>query len=258
VTLIFTRFALGVGLLLVINAVRSQPIVPPRDAWRSLALMGFVGVFVHQMIQAHALTMTTAVNTGWLIGLTPVWSALLSAWVLRERFGPVKVAGLVLGFLGAALVVTRGRLGGDLLALPQTRGDLLILASTLNWAVYTVLGHPAIKRLGPTRATTGALSLGWLMLVPFFVYAAGWREYPRLTLIGWGAVLFLGIACSGLGYLFWYGALERIEASRVAAFLYLEPLVTLAAAAALLGESVSVTTVVGGMLVLMGVALVQR
>ena len=71
-------------------------------------------------------------------------------------------------------------------------------------------------------------------------------------------MLFLGIACSGLGYLFWYGALERIEASRVAAFLYLEPLVTLAAAVVMLGESVTLTTVAGGLLVLAGVALVQR
>jgi drug/metabolite transporter (DMT)-like permease len=238
-----------VGLLLVINAVRSQPL---------LAVMGFVGVFVHQMVQAHALTMTTAVNTGWLIGLTPVWSALLSAWVLRERFGPAKTAGLVLGFLGAALVVTRGRVGGDLLALPQTRGDLLILASTVNWAVYTVLGHSVLKRLGPSLATTGALLFGWLMLVPFLMYEQGWREYSRLTPAGWAAVLFLGIACSGLGYLFWYGALERIEASKVAAFLYLEPLVTLAAAVVMLGESVALTTVAGGLLVLAGVALVQR
>jgi drug/metabolite transporter (DMT)-like permease len=259
VTLIFTRFALGVALLLVISALRGQPLVPPRDAWPSLLVMGFVGVFVHQMIQAHALILTTAVTTGWLIGLTPLWSALLSAFVLKERFGPVKVAGLALGFLGALIVITRGHEGGGaLLALPQTRGDLLILVSTLNWALYTVLGHPAIKRLGPTRATTGALFLGWLMLVPFFVYAAGWREYPRLTAAGWTAVLFLGIACSGLGYLFWYGALEKIEASRVAAFLYLEPLVTLAAAAVILGESVGLTTVAGGLLVLAGVALVQR
>ena len=219
--------------------------------------MGFVGVFVHQMIQAHALTLTTAVSTGWLIGLTPLWSALLSAYVLEERFGPVKVAGLALGFLGALIVVTRGRMGPGLMALPQTRGDLLILISTLNWAVYTVLGHPALKRLGPTRATTGALFLGWLMLAPFFVYAAGWREYPRLTASGWTAVLFLGLACSGLGYLFWYGALERIEASRVAAFLYLEPLVTLAAARLLLGEGVGLATAAGGLLVLLGVALVQ-
>jgi drug/metabolite transporter (DMT)-like permease len=247
-----------VALLLAMSAARGQPALPSRDSWASLALMGFVGVFVHQMIQAHALRITSAVSTGWLIGLTPVWSALLSAWVLRERFGPVKVAGLGLGFLGAALVVTRGELGAGLLALPQTRGDLLILLSTLNWAVYTVLGHPVLKRLGPARATTGALLFGWLMLVPFFVHEQGWRQYTRLTPTGWAAVLFLGIACSGLGYLFWYGALEKVEASRVAAFLYLEPLVTLAAAVAVLGESVDATTVIGGMLVLAGVALVQR
>jgi len=258
VTLIFTRFALGVALLLTITALRGQPLLPPRDSWRSLALMGFVGVFVHQMIQAHALTLTTAVTAGWLIGLTPLWSAMLSAYVLKERFGPVKIGGLALGFLGAVIVVTRGHVGAGLLALPQTRGDLLILVSTLNWAVYTVIGHPALKRLGPTRATTGALLLGWLMLVPFFVYEQGWREYPRLTGAGRTALLFLGIACSGLGYLFWYGALERIPASSVAAFLYLEPLVTVAAAAAILGERVSLTTAAGGLLVLAGVALVQR
>jgi len=220
--------------------------------------MGFVGVFVHQMIQAHALTLTTAVNTAWLIGLTPLWSALLSAYLLKERFDAVKIAGLVLGFLGAVVVVSRGRMGAALLALPQTRGDLMILASTLNWAFYTVLGHPLLRRLGPARATTGALFFGWLMIAPFFVYAAGWREYARLTGAGWAAVLFLGIACSGLGYLFWYGALEHIEASRVAAFLYLEPLVTLAAAMALLGEPVGLPAVVGGVMVLAGVALVQR
>jgi len=258
VTLIFTRFALGVALLVAITALRGQPLVPPRDSWRSLLVMGFVGVFVHQMIQAHALTLTGAVSTGWLIGLTPLWSALLSAWVLKERFGPAKVAGLVLGFLGALLVITHGRVGASLLALPRTRGDLLILVSTLNWAVYTVLGHPAIKRLGPTRATTGALSLGWLMLVPFFVTTRGWREYGAVGARGWIAILFLGIACSGLGYLFWYGALEKIEASQVAAFLYLEPLITLGAAVWLLGEHISLTTVGGGLLVLAGVALVQR
>ena len=71
-------------------------------------------------------------------------------------------------------------------------------------------------------------------------------------------MLFLGIGASGLGYLFWYGALERIEASRVAAFLYLEPLVTLAAAVVLLGESVTLEAVAGGLLLLAGVAVVQR
>jgi drug/metabolite transporter (DMT)-like permease len=196
------------------------------------------------------------VSTGWLVGLTPIWSALLSAWTLRERFGPVKLLGLALGFAGAVVVVTRG--GAAPLGLPSTRGDLLILASTLNWALYTVLGHGTLKRLGPMRATAGAMLFGWLMLLPILVRAGAFRDYARLSPAGWAGVLFLGIACSGLGYLFWYRALARIEASRVAAFLYLEPLVTLGAAVAMLREPVSAATVLGGLLLLGGVVLVQN
>jgi drug/metabolite transporter (DMT)-like permease len=258
ITLITTRFALGVALLLVLLQLRRVPVLPPRELWGTLALMGFVGVFVHQMLQSFALTMTGAISTGWLIGLTPLWSAVLSAWLLRERFPPAKVAGLALGFAGAALVVTRGQLGAARLALPATKGDLLILVSTLNWAVYSVLGHPVLKRLGATRATAGALLFGWLMLLPLFLARAGWREYAHLSGAGWGAVLFLGIACSGLGYLFWYGALEKVPATAVSALLYLEPLVTLAAGVALLGEQVHLTTMAGGLLVLAGVFLVER
>jgi drug/metabolite transporter (DMT)-like permease len=257
VALIFARTGLGVLLLLGILAARRQPVWPPRDSLAPLAAMGFVGVAFHQLLQAWALTMTSAVNTGWLIGLIPLWSALLAALLLGEKLGARKVVGLLVGFAGALLVVTRGRFGAGLLALPSTRGDLLVLASTLNWALYTVLGHATIRRLGPTRATAGAMLLGWLMLAPLFAARAGWSELARLSPAGLGAVAFLGVACSGLGYLFWYGALERVEATRVAALLYLEPLVTLAAAALLLGEGVSLTTGLGGLLVLAGVLRVQ-
>jgi drug/metabolite transporter (DMT)-like permease len=100
--------------------------------------------------------------------------------------------------------------------------------------------------------------LGCLMLVPFFAASGAAPELGGLSGTGLGALLFLGIACSGLGYLFWYGALERIEATRVAAVLYLEPLVTLATASVLLGEPVGFFTVAGGALVVGGVAIVQR
>ena len=256
-TLIFTRAGLGTALLAAILALRRQSALPPREELLPLAAMGFVGVAFHQLLQAHALTLTSAVNTGWLIGLTPLWSALLSAFLLKERFGPAKITGLLVGFAGAVLVVTRGKLGAGLLALPATRGDLLILASTVNWALYTVFGHATIRRLGPTRATAGTMLLGWLMLVPQFAAGAGWNDYARLSPAGWLAAIFLGLACSGLGYLFWYGALERVEASRVAALLYLEPLVTLAAAVVFLEEAVPITTVTGGVLVVAGVVLVQ-
>jgi drug/metabolite transporter (DMT)-like permease len=252
VTLIFMRSVIGCALLLAI--VRQ---LPPRASWPSLALMGFIGIFVHQMVQAYGLTLTSAVHTGWLIAITPIWSAILAAIFMRERFGVWKIAGLVGGTAGALLVITRGDFSAGVLGLPSTRGDLLILASTVNWAVYSVVGHGTIRELGPRRATSGAILFGTLMLTPVFVIRGGWREIPRLTTPGWTAVLFLGICCSALGYLFWYHALVTVEVSRVAAFLHLEPIVTFIAALFLLHETVSATTVVGGLLVLVSVMLTQ-
>lgn len=252
VTIIFSRFAIGALVLLLI--VRQ---LPPRGSWKALAVMGFCGVFVHQMLQAYGLTMTSATNTGWLIGVIPLWSAVLSAMFLRERFGVWKIIGLAGGFAGVLLVVTRGDFSARMLGAPSTIGDLLILLSTINWAVYSILGHKTIRELGPRRATSGAMLFGAAMLAPFFILQRGWRELPQLSVTGWSSILFLAIGCSAFGYLFWYGALERIEVSRVAALLYAEPLVTFAAAAMLLGERVSGVVIAGGILVLISVVISQ-
>jgi drug/metabolite transporter (DMT)-like permease len=257
VTLIFTRFALGLVVLLLILTLRREPLIPPRSTWPILAAMGFVGIFVHQMLQAHALTLTTAIRTGWLIGLTPIWSALLAAVFLRETFGPRKLLGLFLGAVGAVVVISRGEISSRVLTLPGTRGDLLILVSTVTWAIYTVLGRTTLHRLGSGRTTTATMFAGWVMMIPFFISGAGWQEYQHLSSAALTAIIFLGVGCSGLGYLFWYSALERLDASQVAAFLYIEPLITLLAAVALIGESVALSTVLGGLLVLAGVVTVQ-
>src|SRR4029434_2222420 len=75
VTLVFTRFALGAVLLFALLAVRGKLAPPPRAVWPMLLLLGFLGVFVHQMVQAHALRLTTAGHTGARIGLSPTLAA---------------------------------------------------------------------------------------------------------------------------------------------------------------------------------------
>jgi len=258
VTLIFSRFALGLAVLFTILKFRRQLLPPPPSMWPMLALMGFVGVFVHQMLQAHALKLTTAVRTGWLIGLIPIWSVVLAVIFLGERLSPRAIFGLLLGVVGALLVITRGELSLSVLSFPATRGDLLILASTVNWAIYSVIGRGTLKSLGSGRATAFSILAGWAMVVPLFLLSAGWRDYRFLSPSGVISILFLGIGCSGLAYLLWYAALEHLETARVAVFLYVEPLVTVIAALLLLGEPILVTTVVGGLLVLAGVFVVQK
>jgi drug/metabolite transporter (DMT)-like permease len=258
VALIVARFTLGVATLVAIVLARREPLLPPRDVVPGLAGIAFVGLFLHQMLQVHGLGLTTAVRTGWLIGIIPIWTAVLSAVALGERFGAQKIGGLALGTLGAILLVTKGDVAFATLDAATLRGDLLVLGSTVTWAIYTVAGRATLARLGSARTTTAVMTLGLLMFLPWFVATGAWREYAALTTTGVAWVLFLGVVCSGLGYLCWYTALEQLEASQVAAFLYLEPLVTFVAAMALLGETVHWTTVAGGVLVLLGVAAVER
>jgi len=71
-------------------------------------------------------------------------------------------------------------------------------------------------------------------------------------------VTFLGIAASGLAYVFWFDGLAKIQASQIGAFLYIEPLVTMLIASALLGEHIQGITLLGGLIILTGVWLVTR
>jgi drug/metabolite transporter (DMT)-like permease len=258
ITVVFLRVSIGAFFLFLLLAARGERLLPPASTLRMLVVMGAIGVGVHQMIQAIALRLTTAINTGWLIALTPIWSAIIARIFRNERLDRTRLLGLFGGFAGALVLVSRGRFSADVWALPGTKGDFLIVLSTLNWAIFSNLGQSTLRRLGPLRATAFVLAAGWLLLLPWFIRERGWTALDSLTIVGSGSIVFLGLGCSGLGYLLWYGALERVEVARVASFLYIEPLVTLIAAMLILGEPAHPSALLGGALVLASVYVLQK
>ncbi len=257
VTLIALRFAMGVLILMfAVWQLHLFKMMGLRDLLL-LAVLGAISITIHQGLQANGLIFTSASSMAWLVALTPVFTALL-AWIfLSEPFGTLKVVGLVIAFVGAVAVVTKGVLSPETLHLPSTTGDLLALASALNWSIFSVASKPLLRRLPPTLMMLYVMFFGWLFVLPFFAGAQGWMEIGHLTVSGWTAVAFLGLACSGLAYIFWYDALANIDASQVAAFIYLEPLVTVVVAAIVLGEALTPATFIGGLTILCGVYLVN-
>jgi len=99
---------------------------------------------------------------------------------------------------------------------------------------------------------------GWLFTSIAFFAGNNWSDIPNLSLNGWIGVIFLGVFCSGLAYIAWYDALQALPASQVGAFLYLEPLVAVVVAAAILAEPITWVSLVGGTIILLGVYLVNR
>ena len=258
ITLIVLRFGLGViVLLLVLARLRVFKWVGVRD-FVLLIVLGAIAILIHQGLQATGLMLTTATSMSWLVALQPAFTAILALFILREAFSLGKIIGLVVAFVGAIVVVTRGAPTPDTLHLPSTTGDLLAVASALNWTIFTIASKPLLRRLQPTLMMAYVMFLGWVLTLPFFVAIQGWNEIPRLSVNGWLAVAYLGIFCSGIAYIFWYDALAHIEASKVSAFIYIEPIVTIVVAGIILGEPFTLITFIGGLAILLGVYLINR
>jgi drug/metabolite transporter (DMT)-like permease len=257
-TIVWLRFAMGVAVLgVAVTASRQLEAVPLRTLG-FFAVLGLVGITFHQWLQSNALVTSRASTSGWIVATTPVFMVILGRLVLKERLGALRITGIALAAIGVVLVVTRGEPATLLHGRFGAAGDILILISAPNWAVFSVLSRRAFRSHPAIRMMAYVMGIGWLFSTLVLAGGPGLSEVSRLSARGWAAVAFLGVACSGLAYIAWYDALQRMPASEAGALLYLEPLVAMTVAAALLGERVTVTTVIGGAVILFGVWLVNR
>jgi len=259
VTVVWLRFAMGVTVLGAIVAWRRQLTLPSASDLAYLTLLGCLGITLHQWLQSNGLVTSQASTTAWIVASAPVFMAVLGWLVLSERVHPLAVAGMAVAALGVLTVVSRG----DFAALAAhrfgTRGDLLILASAPNWAVFSVLSRRGLRRFPAAWMMFWVMTTGWLLTSALFLLTGpGPADIGRLTGRGWAAVAFLGVCCSGLAYAFWFDALRELPSSQAGALLYLEPLVTVAVAAALLGEPIALATLAGGVAILLGVWMIER
>jgi drug/metabolite transporter (DMT)-like permease len=258
VTVVWLRFAMGVTVLGVAAAVRRQFAVVPARELPTFALLGLIGITFHQWLQSNALVTSQASTSGWIVASTPVFMAMLGRLVLGEKLSWPRVAGIALAALGVLLVVSKDDPATLLAGKFGAPGDVLILLSAPNWAVFSVLSRGALRKHPATRMMFYVMTIGWLFTSVLLFTGPGLSEIGRITPRGWAALAFLGIACSGLAYMAWYDALQHMPASQVGALLYLEPLVAMIVAAVVLSERILLSTLVGGAVILLGVWLVNR
>jgi len=255
------RFAIGIAVLAAVSAARRQIQLPRARDLPMLALLGFLGIAFHQWLQATGLQTASATVTSWIVATIPVFVALLGWLVLRERLGWWRIAGIALAAVGVTVVVSDGDLLGLLTGTTGAPGDILIAISAVNWAVFTILSKRFMERSGSLRPVTMMLCVmgfGWAFSLAWLGVAGGGQAILRLSSGGWWAMAFLGIGCSGLAYLFWYDALDHIDATQAGVFLYFEPLATAVIAWPLLGEPISGAMLAGGAAILAGVWMVNR
>ena len=258
VTVVWLRLAMGIVVLgAAVVARRELAPASRRELWE-LTLLGLLGITFHQWLQSTGMVTARATTTAWIVATIPIFMAVLGWLFLRERLTWAQASGILLAGLGVLLVITGGDWSILLAGGPDAGGDLLVLLSAPNWAVFSVLSRRMLRRRPATWLIFHVMTIGWLFTTILFLAGPGVADLARLSSGGWASVGFLGIVCSGFAYIFWYDALEALPVAKTGAFIYLEPLVTVALAAIVLGERMLLASLFGGGTILLGVWLVNR
>jgi drug/metabolite transporter (DMT)-like permease len=249
--LVALRFLLGAVVVGLAQRLRGGPLLPKSEDVPRCALLGAI-LAAHILLQAFALRDTTAIHSGWLVAFGAVAVTLGAALFLGERIPRRNAWGVVLAVLGVALVTAEHTPDFE----RARTGDLLVLASCGTWAAYTLLSKRCLESSGAWRVTPLVLAIaGTAAALTAF---PGGFVGPRPGGVATGALLFLGLGACGLAFTAWSATVERFGALRAGLLQYLQPFVTLVLALAILGEPVGAWTLVGGPLVLLGVAFAGR
>ena len=260
-TAAFGRFFVA-SILLVIVAVKMEGKLPRlnREQLLLTAILGFTGIFLYNICFFGALARVPAGRTSLFVSLTPIVTAILAGLIFSERLGLRRWMGIVIALLGAIVVITRGDLLGGITDIGQSLGvgELMMLGAVLSWATYTLISRKALETLSPIAATTYGTLWGFVFLSIGAFGELKDIDWGLLDWRVWTSVFYLGAFGTVLAFIWYYQGIQRVGPSRTAIFTNLVPAFGVLFSAALLGEPILISMVVGGLIAALGVSLVNK
>ena len=254
------RMGMAALVLLPLLIARRGELNLTRKDLPQLALLALVGFVINKLLEYGGLALTTASDVALLITSESIFTAALSWLLLRERFRPLTGAALLLGFAGVYLIIERSLLpnipaGGGAW---RVVGDLLVVLALIFEALYTVRGKALLVRHSPLLVTAAAIvgsMVFWLPIGGWELLHFGW---PTISLPGWLAIGWMAIMSTAIAYLLWFQGLAKVEGSAAAAALFIQPLLGTLLAIVLLGDQLTPTTIIGGILIIVSVYVISR
>ena len=244
-----TGAALAFGVLQ--RSLVRERITDRRDLVR-IAGLAVLGVMLNQLLFLEGVKRTTAINTNILVTTVPAFTLAIALLLGKERLSWPKGAGIALAALGAIYLIGPDRIRLD----PTTAfGNALIAVNTASYAAYLVLSKQMLERYHPMTVVTYVFLFGAVLVTPFGIWALRHTDVtalPARTLLGLGYIV---IFSSFLAYYLSIWALRRTASSLVAMYVYLQPVMTVAAAPLILGERLTTRAGVAALVIFAGLAL---
>ncbi|WP_308418711.1 DMT family transporter [Leeia aquatica] len=251
------RFLLAALVLLgILLSTEGWPKVN-RKQWLTILGLALTGIFAYNFFFFKGLGLIPASRAALLVALNPILTALVEALLYRKRLSPMRLLGVSLSLLGTLWVVSQGHLSSFTQGAVGW-GELVMLMASLSWVVYTLISRRAMTGLSPLANTTLSGMLGFVLLLPFALQDGltghlvhmGWQE--------WALLAYLAVPGTVLSFLWYAEGIKAVGPQRTIIFTNLVPVFGVLLSVLLLGEQLSLATVLGGSLTIAGVFLTNR
>ena len=222
-----------------------------------MLLCALLGMVINMLCFFKGLELSTPINSAVLITITPILVFVFSAILIKERLLLPRVVGVIMGFVGALVLIVFGNeIRQDAPNIPL--GNSLFIINASCFGLYLVL----VKSLSAKYTTVHLLK--WLFLFGFIMALP--ISYPEFSQVSWTALpfeavwrfVFVVIGTTFMTYLLNVYALKQLKASTVGVFTYLQPLIGIGYAILVGADALTAYKLGAGSVVLLGVYLVTK
>lgn len=249
---VLVRFLIASALFLVYALWPGTKFrLPQRGDVIRIAVLGWIGISIYHVFVTFGMESISAGTAGMLVGSGPIFTALIAAFVLKERLTRLGWLGLAIGFIGI-LFIAFGSAGAS---LTLTNGAWLVLIAAFASAIFFVFQKPLLTRYTAIELTA---YFTWAGTLPFLIFSPGLvTAMQNTTLEAHLATLYVGIFPAAIAYVTWSTALSLANASSVSSLIYLEPAVAIIVAWMWLHELPTPLSLIGGVIAIGGVIIVN-
>ncbi|WP_457616846.1 DMT family transporter [Lutibacter sp.] len=258
---VFLRI-LGAGILFWFIKSFTKETIEKKD-FPKLILGGLLGVATNQLLFFHGLNLTSPIDASIIITAVPVMVLIFGSFILKEKITSLKLLGIIIGAIGAILLIWYGKKAGGNSSL---LGNLFVFINACSYALYLVLIKPLMKKYNAITVISWVFLFGFLFMFPIGINDLLTTNFSAFTLNTYLTVAFVVIGTTFLAYLFNIYALNYVSPSVNGSYIYLQPAITfimVSIYAYALGhnqyaQDISFVKIFSCILVIIGVSLVSK
>ncbi len=213
-----------------------------------MLVTGITGGSLYFISENTALSLTFAANVSLIICCAPILTIILGKILFNDLIKSLAWIGTIIAFTGVGIVVFGSSENYGI----NPWGDILTFVAALSWAIYCLLLKTLSRRYSNLFITRKVFGYGVITATLYYILT---NEIHGFSITGSiiGNLLFLSIGASFVCYLMWNTSVKYLGAEKTSCYIYIVPLVTILASALILGEPVTITTLLGTILIIGGV-----